>query len=148
MTIKKKIKKQDGFTGVELAVAVVIVSIFIGLIGTLIFNVYIYTTSAARNSQATTYAVDILEKADKLYYDDTLLNTGVYTTDNSNRQILGINIANGYEASLKIEKYNEQAGNTDKLDLIKILEVNIDYTVGSNSNNVNIKTLKIKENNS
>ena len=147
MTIRNNIRKQEGFSGVELSVAVIIVTIFIGLIGALIFNVYLHTTSAARNSQATSYAVEILEKANQLYYDDTLLNTGTYTTNDTNRQILGINIPQGYEVSLEIEKYNEQPGNTDKLDLIKILDVNVDYTVGNNSYNVNIKTLKVKENN-
>lgn len=147
MTIRNNIRKQEGFSGVELSVAVIIVTIFIGLIGALIFNVYLHTTSAARNSQATSYAVEILEKANQLYYDDTLLNTGTYTTNDTNRQILGINIPQGYEVSLEVEKYNEQPGNTDKLDLIKILDVNVDYTVGNNSYNVNIKTLKVKENN-
>lgn len=51
--MKKNIKKQNGIAAADGIVAVLIISLFIGLIATISYNTYLASTSIKRNSEAT-----------------------------------------------------------------------------------------------
>ena len=136
------IKSESGFTGTDVAIAIMVIVIFITIICAISFNVYISTSSTERTSRANAYIVDILEKVQKLDYDDPLLAVGEYRTDTDNRKILDISIPKGYQVNLKISKYTEMPGNENKQDIIKIIEVNISYLLNKQTKEINIKTLK------
>ena len=67
---KNIIKSNKGFTMQDLIIATLIITIFVGLIGTLMYSVYNVNIRTDLTSQMATYAVQILEDIDKISYDE------------------------------------------------------------------------------
>lgn len=55
-------KSEKGITGIDITVAILVITIFISLIGTLIFNIQSESKSIERRTDATYYAVDLIEE--------------------------------------------------------------------------------------
>ena len=138
----KKIKQQNGFTTTDATIAIIIVTFALILISTIVYNTYIQTLSTHKNSMATFYAVEVLEKVQKLDYNDVYLEEGVLDSNVSN-EILGIPIDSNYNVKLYIEKYNSSEHNIGKEDIIKILKVEVKYTDDKLVKNIEISTLKL-----
>ena len=140
-TIKQKIKQIDGFTPVDIAISVVIIVIFIGLIATLFYNFYLTANDKNRNAMATNCLIDIIEEVKKMDYDQ--LNTQevdlLLSSLRHNKTI-----PNGFTVFAKIQKYNEIEGNEQKLDVIKILQVKVEYRIGQKIQNIEVSTLITK----
>ena len=133
----KNITKNKGFTTADIVISVIIIMLFIGIITTLYYNFYITTSSKNRNAMATNYLIDIIEETKILKYDDA-------TEEAVQNIITNANIPEGYTVTASIQKYNETEGNTDKIDLIKILKVNVQYTVGDKTEKIEMSTLITK----
>lgn len=140
-TIKQKIKQIDGFTPVDIAISVVIIVIFIGLIATLFYNFYLTANDKNRNAMATNCLIDIIEEVKKMDYDQ--LNTQEVDLLLSSLQH-NKTIPNGFTVFAKIQKYNEIEGNEQKLDVIKILQVKVEYRIGQKIQNIEVSTLITK----
>lgn len=145
MIKKTNLRSNQGFTALDATAAIVIVSLMITLISTITYNAYTQLLSTHKNAMATSYAVEILEKVNKLRYDDSSIANGTYQTSEDNPTILGININSGYTAILGIQDYNKTAGNTTKRDLIKIVTAIIVYEDAGVEKNIMIKTLKLND---
>ena len=65
----KILEEQRGFTGSDALIAVLIISLFAGLIATISYNIYISNSSVKRMSKATSYIIDVFEYIDKINYD-------------------------------------------------------------------------------
>lgn len=137
----QKLKSEKGFSAADGAIAVVIISLSIVLISSLIYNTYVQVLSTHRNSMATLYAVEILEKVNKLPYSSDSLAQGTKSTKGGN--MLGIAIDDNYQVELGIQDYNKTTNNTGKQDLIKIVEVAVSYIENGVQKNIRMKTLKI-----
>ena len=111
--------------------------LFIGIITTLYYNFYITTSSKNRNAMATNYLIDIIEETKILKYVDV-------DQEAVQNIITNANIPEGYTVTASIQKYNETEGNTDKIDLIKILKVNVQYTVAGKAEKIEMSTLITK----
>ena len=133
----KKNKGKRGVTTADIVISVIIIMLFIGIITTLYYNFYITTSSKNRNAMATNYLIDIIEETKILKYVDV---------DQEAVQdiITNANIPEGYTVTASIQKYNETEGNTDKIDLIKILKVNVQYTVAGKAEKIEMSTLITK----
>lgn len=132
-----KIKAKRGFTTADIVISVIIIMLFIGIITTLYYNFYITTSSKNRNAMATNYLIDIIEEAKILKYEDI-------DEESIQNIIINANIPESYAITASIQKYNETEGNTDKIDLIKILKVNVEYSVGDKTEKIEISTLITK----
>ena len=60
--MKKYIKRENGFTSVDAVIAMMIVVIFVTIMSSGMYSVYISQTEAKRTAVALNYAVDIFEK--------------------------------------------------------------------------------------
>ena len=69
MTIKN-LKKENGFAGSDALIAVLIITLFTGIIASLLYNIYLSNASLKRMSKANGYIVDVFEYVDKIYYDE------------------------------------------------------------------------------
>jgi len=138
-----KLKSNKGFTELDVCVAIIITSIMIALISTIAYNTYTQLLATHRNSVATSYAVDVLEKINKLNYNDSSIANGTYQTTSENSNILGIKINPRYTVVLNVQDNNKTSGNTAKRDLIKIITVAIAYEEAGIEKNIMIKTLKL-----
>jgi len=135
-------KSEKGYVAADAALGIGIFIILSGLVITLILNIYNTNLSMHRLSMATNYAVEILENAKLLNYNDNKLEQGSY----EGASILGVNLSDNYTAKLNIKDYNKLEGNEDKQNLIKILELDIEYMDGDLTKNLKIDTLKLNNN--
>lgn len=131
------INKNKGFTTADIVISVIIIMLFIGIITTLFYNFYITTSAKNRNAMATNYLIDVIEEAKILKYEDV-------DEEAIQSIITNLDVSEGYTVTATLQKYNEIEGNTDKIDLIKILDVNVEYTVGDKTEKIEISTLITK----
>ncbi|MFR8103888.1 MAG: hypothetical protein ACLU8F_02210 [Clostridia bacterium] len=139
-TRKINIHSEKGFTGVDLTIAILILVLFVSIITTIFYNIYISSTSIKRSTIANGYAMDILEAIDKENYE------AIYTNSPAIQNIIQKEkIARGYTVTVAVEKYNETTGNTDKEDLVKTVTVTVEYKVGIKPEKVTMSKLKTAE---
>ena len=133
---KEKIKSNKAITITDLIIAVVILMIFIGSIGTLFYEISKNTSLMRMNAIAVNYVVQIAENIDKLTYEEV--------NENLNADVVELyDIPNSYTVLITVENYNDN--DNIKEDLIKIITIKIDYSYLGESRTYEIKKLKIKE---
>lgn len=139
--MKKRYVNQNGLTSTDIIISVAIITLFVAVITTSFYNYYQSIQSKNRTTMATNVIIDVIENVEMLPYDeieqssiDNLIQ--MLKTDGT--------IQDSYTVTATIEKYNEQAGNTDKEDLIKILKVKATYTNGKKEESIEIKRLITK----
>ena len=64
------IKEEKGLTGIDIAISVIVITIFIAMIANLIANININSKDTERKTIATSYAVQEIEKRKSLGYID------------------------------------------------------------------------------
>ena len=147
MSIKGvSIKGNRGFTTADIVVAIVVMMIFVGMIATLFYNFYLSTTAKNRNAMATNYIVDVIEEIKAMNYDEVQKDTQDSNSINNLIQQLEATkqIPKGYIITGEVQKYNETEGNTVKKDLVKILTIRVEYSLGKKTEKIEISTLLIK----
>lgn len=157
-SIQNRIKKNNGFTGTDLSISIMVIMISVSVIATLYYNLYFAGTGMKRNVVATDYAINILETIEAQEYSlvtfnaeedsslelksilDNLLKVNGNIQDN---QYI-TNVSN-YNITVKIEKYSDRFAVTEnKEDYLKIITVTIEYNLGKKSNKqVNTEKLEI-----
>lgn len=120
------IKNQKGFTIAELSIAILIMIIFVGMISTIFMNIYVSFTESKRYSAAMMYATQMAEKIDKLSFEEV---TEENLLDTANEK--------GYEIQTLVETNTENT--------IKTVHITINYYVGSNLKNVELKKTKVRD---
>lgn len=135
-TLKNLIRSNKGFTMQDLAIATLIITIFVGLISTLMYSVYKTNVKTNLTSQMATYAVQILEDIDKIPYEEVKPELAdEYKSDFS--------IPESFNISIEVSNYGEGVNNVQ--DVIKIVKLNISYTILNETEEFSIQKLKIKE---
>lgn len=135
------IKGNKGFTTADVAVAIIIITIFVGMIATIFYNFYLTTTAKNRNAMATNCLIDVIEQVKLIPYDEideTRVNSLIDALAKDET------IPKGYTITVSVQKYNEIEGNEGKEDIIKILNVKAEYTVGNKIEKIDISTLLTK----
>lgn len=151
------LKEQKGFAASDALIAVLIITLFAGLIATISYNIYLSNSSIKRMSKATSYIVDVFEYVDKSYYDDVTkdslinyFNEKYYQETNPEvkAKLIGgtEEINTPFKVEIGVEKYNEQEGNTDKLDLVKEVTMTVRYELGNKPQEITMKHTKSREN--
>lgn len=135
MNMKEKNKKlldNKGITGIDLTIAIIVLSIFAGLIVTLMSNIYINSIEIQKSANAMAYATIVLEKVDEKSFNEidenfvnTLINNGEIDIDSS------------YTINFSTEVIEE--------NLLKKVVVNVSYDVNGVQRLIKINKLKIKE---
>ena len=111
--------------------------IFVGIITSLFYNFYITTNSKNRNAIATNYIIDIVEEIKLIDYEDI-------DQQSVEEVISNMEIPASYTIVGQLQRYNETEGNTDKADLIKILKITAEYSLGEKTEKIEISTLITK----
>lgn len=111
--MKNKIKNHKGFTTVDIVIAVVILTIFVPVITTLIYNIGMSSTSAQRKAKAVNYAAQYLEYAK--------METGILNASTIKGKM---SLDPGYTADITVD------------DSTNRVTVEIKYNVGKESNSV------------
>lgn len=135
------IYSNKGFTTADLVVGIIIIILFISIITTSFYNYYISIQSKNRKAFATNIIIDVIENVEMMNYDDITIDS---INDVINNVTTEGNISSGYTVTATLQKYNETEGNENKQDIIKILNVKVEYTVNNKQENIEIKRLILK----
>lgn len=135
--INSNIKDNKGFTAVDVSISIILVILFISVIGMLLYNIYISSSTSLRSAYALGYAIDIIETIDNTEYEQL-------DEQYAESIISNLEIPESYTTEIQVQQYNQLPGNEDKLDLIKIVDLKLTYKVGDNDQVLQISRLKVK----
>ena len=138
------IKQEKGFSAVDIAISVVLLTIFIALIGNLIVNINLDSARAERKNIASGYAVQEIERLKSKGYVEDYNDKGINQIDTLEENDIMDSDGNftGYHKKVTIEDYVHVVNNSDaEGNLVKQITVDISYKVGSKQESVTISTL-------
>lgn len=129
-------KKNNGFVGIDMTIAVMAIIIFSGLIIFLMYNNFLENVKIKREALATIYLTETLENIGIESYDNINI-------DNKENLISANAIENGYDIQLTISDFYED--DTTKEDIIKKVVATISYKIGNKKYQHSMERVKIKE---
>ena len=161
--MKISLKEQKGIAASDALIAVLIIILFTGLVATISYNIYLSNMSIKRMSKATSYIIDMFEHIDKEDYANitheklaNYFNNKYYyeqdgITPKSDAQVKvkehDEELETPFKSEITIVKYNEQAGNEDKFDLVEEITMKVSYKLGNKDQNIEMTKTKAKERN-
>lgn len=130
--MKKIISNNKGITGIDLTIGIIVLSLFTGVIVSLMLNAYRTAVEIKKSANAMDYATIILEKVDEKSFD--YVNDGfVAYLENLGE----VDINEDYTISFNTEVLEE--------DLFKKATITVSYDVNGEQKEITINKLKIKE---
>lgn len=132
---KLNFKSNKGFTMQDLIVAIMVLLLFVGTIGTTFISIYRIQADTQVDEVVTLYAIQIVEYVDKISYEEVVNNM-------ENDIIARFNIPDKINVHINVSDYKPE---TNSEDLIKQVSVSMDYTFNKQERNITINRLKIKE---
>lgn len=138
-------KDEKGVTGIDITVAIIVITLFVALIATLLTAINTSSSEIGRKTEATEYAISTIEelKAKDWQEVEALENDPNKTgyngyIDNNSPYLRKIELID--YADIKAEE-----GETGyKHGLVKLLTVDISYKNGKDTENVTIRTVLTK----
>ena len=125
-------KNNKGFTGVDVAIGVIIFTIFISVVAAMFYNISTSQKRVERKAEATNIAINVIESMKAMDFYDLEEDT---TLDDINNQIANkIDVPNGYKVTVGVD-------NTTYKDVLKIISVKVEYENGNQSEDVHLETL-------
>lgn len=129
-------KNNKGVSLTDVVISIIILSMFVGIIGSLFYQIGLNSNMVKYNALATHYAVKVAEEIDKMSYEDV--------TNNLNTTLLPTyDIDENFDVSVSVRNYNE-TDNT-KEDILKIVTIQVDYSFINRNESFKIEKLKVKE---
>lgn len=136
---KNRYKREEGVTIIDLVIAIIIMSIFVGVITTLMTGIYKQSLEVQISSNAMSYATIILEKIDEKSFEEVQNPNFV-----ENLQASGeVTIPEEYTIKLSVE--NPDNASKDVSDVIKKATVTVCYKIRNEEKSISISKLKVKE---
>ena len=135
-----KIKSEKGIVGADIAIAVVVIFIFVSLISILIYNINSLSARLDRMSEATYMAINEVEQL-KIDGYDKYKNS---MENDSNNGIVVNNemVQEGYYKTIKVIDYTDIEGNEDKTTkIVKKATVTISYMYKGEEEKVELSTV-------
>lgn len=129
------LRSQKGITGIDISVSIFIIALFVTINVAIFYNASVNAKLALRNSEATTYMVQIAEAIQAEEYDNVISDMEVNNID--------VDMP-GYEYRITVESPNYKNVENPE-DIIKIVNVEVIYNVGANLQNVNTRMLKVRK---
>lgn len=136
--IKNVLKSNKGITGSDIIISIIIIIIFTGLIGNLMYSSHRMTLEIQKCAQADAYTTMIFEKIDEKSYDE--VNSSFIDTLKNNGEL---QIDNQYETTLAVTPYTNYKINNS--DIFKKVTLTINYKVEQENKTYQISKLKIRE---
>ena len=98
------VKSQKGFTGIDITIAIIVITLFVSIISVVFYNITISSKKVERKTEATYIAQDVIEKIKALDYDEAIetqgedaVDIGSYKNNNKYFSITKSNIVNNVQ---------------------------------------------------
>lgn len=143
----KLIKDEKGLTGVDIAISLVIVTMFVAIIANLIANINLDTEKMDRKSKALAYAVQEIETRRATGYIEKYNGMGTSKEETLKEEDIYNNSEfTGYHkvVSIKDDILVENSG-TKTADTTKQITVEVFYKLGNKEESIKISTYISKE---
>lgn len=135
VNLKKMNKKmENGFTFTDLAIAIFIIMIFAGTIGTILYQITEIKLSTQLSAEATAYAIQILEDIDKTDYE--LIQNGMEDSYKTKFEI-----PNGFALKINVSDSSKTVGG----EPVKRIELSIKYEFKGREEELTISRQKVRE---
>lgn len=139
-----KIKSEKGITNIDITVSVILITLFVAIIATLMYNINANSGSVERRTIATNYAINEIETLKAQNFD----NLKETVEPNMFEDILENGHATGYEKRITIIDYanleENKNNNTIVPGLVKKVTVEISYKDGNTVQTVDLSTVITK----
>lgn len=141
-----RIKEEKGFAVTDIAISIIIITIFIAMIANLIVNVNLNSKEIERKTQATSYAIQEIEKI-KIQGINTYIGKGIDEQYIIEEEIINSeNDFSGYHKKIIIEDYVLlKQDRTKKEDILKKVTIEISYKIANKEKDVTLVTYLQKE---
>lgn len=130
-----KLKSNRGFTMQDLILAIVIFTLFAGIVGSILVSTFKVQSDSQVDEVGTLYAVQIAEYIDKISFDEVTTGMGESVAKK-------FNIPYDFTVTVNVSDY-KPTGET--LSYVKEVDINLEYNFANDSRNIRIQRLKIKE---
>ena len=149
---KKRSRNNKGIIVSDAIIAILIILLFSGIIISLITNIILESKKMGVNSQEIDYVTDIFEYSDSISYDQVTTTNLIQYINNKDFDGVsaGTNIENlttAYRIQIDVQNYNDTTGNTEKIDLIKIIHVKIGYNLGQKEYTYEVSKIRARTEN-
>ena len=139
------IKSDKGFTGVDITIAVLIITVFTAIIAALYQNYIITSKNIERKSEAINYAIQEIEslktKSDTYFSEDNADRLEITEYENV---AIG---TTGFSKTAIVQDYAKFSTKEDvQLGYVKKIIVKISYKLGNKEQSVELNTIISKEN--
>ena len=131
-----KLKNNKGVAGVDIAVSVVILTIFVSVIAGLFYNIASTSKKIDNKSVATNIAIEIMEKIKAIGFGNLITTEAAENGRVNIEDFQGIQetLPAGYNAEISVEDYKGEG-------LIKIARVYVTYKEGKDNREIKIEKL-------
>ena len=136
---KNRYKREEGVTIIDLVIAIIIMSVFVGVITTLMTGIYKQSLEVQISSNAMSYATIILEKIDEKSFEEVQNPNFVENLKASGE----VTIPEEYTIKLNVE--NPDYVSEEVSDVIKKATVTVNYKIRNEEKSISISKLKVKE---
>ena len=143
-----KAKKEEGFTGIDISIAVIIIIIFISIIANMTYQFNTSSKEIQRRAEAIEIAITEIEKIKNDGFEKYQGMDKTTTVDNEGNGLENQTIEGkeGFYKTIVIEDYTDIEGNESKIkDLVKKITVKISYNYRAKEQNVEFSTILSKE---
>lgn len=140
-------RNEKGITGIDITISVILVTIFIGLISTLTYQIQKNSSDIQRKTEATSYAVETLEQIKSEGFEKLPVKGNQKINELPDGYIKDEKgEPTGYYRTVTVLDYTELSGNEAKTpELLKKVTVQILYRSGKNEQTVEMSTIIAKE---
>ena len=138
-------KSNKGVALYDVIIAIIVLSLFVGLIGTLFYQIVYNNGLIKYNAIATHFAVRVAEDIDKISYENVTsqyLNNYISNATNSDNTKI-YNLPEDFNITVNVRNYNEN--DNSKEDILKIATIEVSYRCFNQDFSYKLRKLKIKE---
>ncbi len=144
----KKIRSQKGYTGIDIAISVIVIFIFVSLIAMLIYNFNSSADELKIKSDATYIAVNEIEKIKSQDFSEFLGMDKTTTVDKNGNSLVNQPVEGneGFYKTTTILDYKDVNGDASiEKDIVKKVTVKISYMYKGKERSVQLSTILSKE---
>ena len=139
-----KVKSEKGITNIDITVSIILITLFVAIIATLMYNINSNSNSVERRSIATNYAINEIESLKAQNFDE-LEET---VEPNEFEDILENEKPTGYAKKVTIIDYanleENKGDDTIVPGLVKKVTVEISYKDGNTTQTIDLSTVIAK----
>ena len=143
------IRSQKGYTGIDIAISVIVITIFISLIAVLIYRFNSSSNEVQLKSKETEIAIDEIEKVKVAGFKAYEEMDQTTKEDKEGNSLVNQSVEeeHGFYKTISVEDYTDTENNEDKIsNLVKRVTVTISYMVKGQEQQVSLSTILSKEN--